>query len=146
MLINDIQKRMQDSMKARDSVSVDALRFILSQINYEKIEKGNDLTDEDVLKVIAREVKKRKESIEMFKTNSRNDLVQQEEKQLAVISSYLPKEMSEEEIKKTIQEIMSGIEDKSNIGKVMGAVMGKMKGKADGGVVAKVVKELLRNK
>ncbi|OGG13279.1 hypothetical protein A3D77_05455 [Candidatus Gottesmanbacteria bacterium RIFCSPHIGHO2_02_FULL_39_11] len=146
MLKDDIQKKMQDSMKAHDAVSVSALRFILSLINYENIAKGREIADEEIISVIAKEVKKRKESLEMYKSAGRNDLVKKEEDELSIMNTYLPEMMSVEDLEKEIDKILSGISDASNIGKVMGAVMSRLKGKADGGLIAKMVKEKINTK
>ena len=133
-------------MKAHDAVSVSALRFILSLINYENIAKGREIADEEIISVIAKEVKKRKESLEMYKSAGRNDLVKKEEDELSIMNTYLPEMMSVEDLEKEIDKILSGISDASNIGKVMGAVMSRLKGKADGGLIAKMVKEKINTK
>lgn len=144
MLKDDIQKKMQESMKAHDPVTVSALRFILSQINYEKIAKGREITDEEIISVISKEVKKRKESVEMYKNAKREDLVKHEEEEINVMNAYLPKMMSEEEVRKNVETILEGIPDLSNMGKVMGVVMSQLNGKADGGLISKIVKEKIQ--
>lgn len=144
MIKNDIEQAIVLSMKSGKKMEVETLRFILSQIKYEEINKQKVLTDEEVVAVIAREIKKRHESVEMFKKGKRNDLVAREVSQLEVIEHYLPKQLSEEDLKKIVASIVADTADKSNMGKLIGRVMAEVKGKAEGGVVARLVRESLK--
>ncbi|MBI3069868.1 MAG: GatB/YqeY domain-containing protein, partial [Candidatus Levybacteria bacterium] len=124
------------------------LRMLLSAINYYEIQKGGagyEASDEDVLAVIQKEVKQRKDSIEQFKAGDRQDLVDKETKELEMLQAYLPEQMNEEEIKKLVIETIkqTGAKSMQDMGRIMSAVMPKLKGKADGGLVSKIVKELL---
>ena len=143
MLLTQLQRDLFTSIKKKDSLRVSILRFLLSALNYKKIEVQRDLTDEDIYGVIRKLVKQHEESISMFKKGNRQDLVEKEEKELGILVSYLPKEMSDKEIEKVVKEIMVGIKGPPNFGKVMGIVMGKLKGKADGKRVAEIVKKII---
>ena len=111
----------------------------------EELEKKSKLTDEEVLEVISSEAKKRKESIEGFQRGKREDLVEKEKKELEILESYLPEQLSEEEIKKLVQETVSkvGAKEMRDVGKVMQELMPEVKGRADGALVSKIVKESL---
>jgi len=111
----------------------------------EELEKKSKLTDEEVLEVISSEAKKRKESIEGFQKGKREDLVEKEKKELEILESYLPEQLSEEEIKKLVQETVSkvGAKEMRDVGKVMQELMPEVKGRADGALVSKIAKESL---
>ncbi|TSC53912.1 MAG: hypothetical protein LiPW16_264 [Microgenomates group bacterium LiPW_16] len=157
MLIQQINKFLFDKIKSdlakaqkeRDEAKVSILRFLLAAIHNFEIEKyppeKGGLTDEDVISVIQKLVKTHKESIEAFKTGGREDLVKQEEAELAILKKYLPESISEEEIRKAVVEIVKemGAVGSGDFGKVMGEVMGKLRDRADGATVAKIVKEVL---
>lgn len=143
MLKEEIQKAINSSLKEGKKTELKVLRFILSGIQYAEIDKHKDLTDEEIISLLQKELKKRKEAIEMFKKGGRDDLVKDEENQLIVIEKYLPKQLSTEELNKIIDEIISSSADLSNMGKIIGLVMAKVKGKADGKTVAEAVKQKL---
>lgn len=114
-------------------------------IDAKELETKSMLNDEEILEAIASEVKKRKESIEQFKAGGRDELVDKESAEMEILMVYLPEQMSEEDVRKEVQDIVTqlGATDMKEIGKVIGAAMTKLKGKADGGLVSKIVKELL---
>ena len=143
MIRDDIQKAIFTNLKEGKAMEVKVLRFILSEIKYAEIAKQKDLTDEEAVAVLQKEVKKRKEAIEMFKKGERFDLVTDEEAQLVIIAQYLPKQLPVEELNKIIDSVIAEIGDKSNMGKIIGAVMGRVKGQADGSQVAQLVKQKL---
>src|SRR5437879_5409636 len=112
MLLGQLQSDLAAATKARDQIKVDTLRFLLGAIKNFEIEKyppdkGGQLTDEDVLGVVAKQVKSHKESIEMFGTAGRQELVEKEKAELAILSAYLPSQMTEEEIKLALRQIKS---------------------------------------
>lgn len=144
MIKADIQKQILISLKEGRQTELKVLRFVLSQIKYGEIEKQRELTDEEVISLFQREIKKRKEAIEIFKKGKRDDLVNDEEKQIVVIQNYIPKSLSTEEINKIFEETIAVSGDKSNMGKIIGMVMTKVKGRADGAVVANLVKQKLK--
>jgi len=114
-----------------------------------KLEKQSKLNDEEVLEVVSSEVKKRKESIESFKSGGREDLAKNEKEELEILMTYMPEQISEDavrdEVKKAIHQLVdsTGAKNVKDIGKVIGAVMAKIKGKADGQLVSRLAKEEL---
>lgn len=143
-----LQEELKQSMLARDELKTSVLRMLLSAINYYEIQKGGagyEASEEDVLSVIQKEAKQRRDSIEQFKNAGRQELADKEQKELEMLEVYLPEQMSEGEIKKLVKEAISqtGAASMQDIGKVMGALMPKVKGKADGNLVNKIVRESL---
>ncbi|MBI2326991.1 GatB/YqeY domain-containing protein [Candidatus Curtissbacteria bacterium] len=144
-LFDKINQDLIEALKAHDAIRVSTLRFLISGLKNARIDKGSDLTDDEVLDEIARDVKRHKESIEAYEKAGRNDLVVKEKTELEILLPYLPTQLSEEELSMIIDEVIFqvGSSNISDMGKVMGAVMAKVRGKADGGVVSKIVKEKL---
>ena len=148
MLRQKIQEELRQAMLARDALKTSVLRMLKSAITYYEIQKGGagyEATDEDVLSVIQKEVKQRKDSIEQFQKAGREDLVDKETKELELLQKYLPEQMSENQIREIIQETIRemGATTVADMGKVMGVLMPKVKGKADGTLVSKIVREEL---
>lgn len=146
MLLEKIDNQLKESMKKRDSLKVETLRMLKSAVSYYKIEKRlEELKDEDVLTVLSRQVKQHKESIESFEKGGREDLVEKEKAELAILESYMPEQASIEQIKKVILEVIeeTGASSKKDFGKVMKPVVVKLKGQADGKVISQVVGEEL---
>lgn len=143
MIKEKIQKDILISLKEKKAIQLKVLRFILSQINYAEIAKQKPLTDEEIIAILQKELKKRKEAIDMFKKGKRLDIVAEEEKQLPVIQSYLPTQLSTAELEKIVDEVIKNIGGSPNIGQVIGQVMGKVKGKADGTMVSSLVRQKL---
>jgi hypothetical protein len=141
MLRQKIYEDLKSAMKARDVVRLETLRFIWSGIKNAEIDAKHELEDEEVVKLLRTEVKRRQEAIEQFKQGGRNDLSEDEEVKLEVINSYLPQLMSREEIEKVVDEIV--LRGTSEFGAVMGQAMGQLKGKADGKLVSEVVRDKL---
>jgi len=145
-----INEDLKNAMKSGETEKRDTLRMIGSMIKNAEIEKGkkeSGLNDEEVVEVLARAVKQRKDSAEQYKAGNRPDLAEKEEKEIEIISTYLPEQMSEEEIAQAVKEVIGGLnlEGKADIGKVMGPVMGKLKGKADGNLVREIVQKELNS-
>ncbi|GIW61457.1 MAG: aspartyl-tRNA amidotransferase subunit B [Patescibacteria group bacterium] len=148
MLKQKLKEELKQSMLARDEIKTSTLRMLLSAINYYEIQKrgaGYEATDEDVISVIQKEVKQRKDSIGQFISGRRLDLAQKEQKELEILQKYLPQQLDEDEISEIVDEAIrqTGSTSPQDIGKVMGIVMPKIKGKADGAVVSKIVRERL---
>ena len=136
-------------MLAKDSDKTNILRLLISAIGYYEIQKGGagyEATEEDIQQVIQKEVKQRKDSIEQFTAANRIDLVEKEEKELQFLQSYMPAQMSEEEITKLVTEAIAnaGATSPADMGKVMGILMPQTKGKADGSLVSRIVREKLQ--
>jgi len=150
MLKYKLREDLKDAMLAKNETKVSVLRLLLSAVNYYEINKGGagyEATDEDVLSVIQKEAKQRKDSIEEFKKANRQELVDKESKELEIIKTYLPEQMTESEIRKLVKDTITQTNAKtiSDMGKVMGIIIPKIRGKADGNLVSKIVKELLTN-
>ena len=148
MTKQQLQEELKRNMLARNELKTSVLRLLLSAINYYEIQKGGagyTATDEDVITVVQKEAKQRRDSIEQFTAANRKELADKEQKELEILQTYLPAQMSEEEIRKLVKEaiIQTGATSAADMGKVMGALMPKTKGKADGSLVSKIVKESL---
>ncbi len=140
-----IMADMKEAMKAKDMIKVSTLRLLLSEIKNKEIDKKGELTDEEIYALIQKAVKQRKESIEQYRFGGRNDLVQKEETELKILESYLPEQLSEEELERIIEEAIkeTGATTMKDMGKVMKIVMPKVKGRADGKIVNEMVKKKL---
>ena len=140
-----ILKDLVSAMKSQDKETLSVLRMIKGAIQLEEINKKNELNDEDVIGVISKQIKTRKESILEFEKASRNDLIEQTSKEIEILSKYMPEQLSEEEVLKVIDEAFNTINPtaQSDMGKLMGFVTPKLKGKADMSFVSKTIKERL---
>ena len=144
-LKDKIQEALKGALKKQQRVEVSTLRLLLAEIKNAEIAQQKPADDNKVLDVIAKEVKRRRESIEAFKKWNRGDLVAQEEAELTVLMSYLPEQMSRAEIMTAAQRVVEAIGAKgpNDKGKVMAQLMPQLKGKADGKEVSDMVSELL---
>lgn len=142
-----IMDQMKDAMKAKDSISLEALRAIKSAIILAKTEAGatDSLTEEQEIKMLQRLVKMRKDSAEIFTKQNRPDLAEPELAQIAVIEKFLPVQLSEEEVEAIISKIIleSGASGIASMGKVMGLASAQIGGQAEGKVISGIVKKLL---
>ncbi len=148
MTKQDLQGKLKDSMLAKDELQTSVLRMLLSAINYYEIQKGGagyTATDEDVLSVIGSQAKQRRDSIAEYEKAQRPELAEKEKKELEILQEYLPEQMSEDEVKKLVDEVVSqtGATTMSDMGKVMGTLGAKLKGKADMGIVSNLVRQKL---
>ncbi len=148
MTKQQLKEELKQSMLARDAEKTSTLRMIISALGYYEIEKGGagyEATEEDVLAVLQKQAKQRRDSIEQFKAGGREELAEKEQKELELIQTYLPEMMDEESIRKLVDEaiVQTGATSSADMGKVMGALMSKVKGKADGSLISKLVKEKL---
>lgn len=144
-----IMTDLKEAMKAKNSEKTMVLRSLKAKILEKEISerKGGEstLSDEQVIDVLLKAAKQRKESIDQFTQGDRPDLVEKEEMELSIIDNYLPQMMSEEEVRVEVKSQIEkmGATSMADMGKVMGALMGKLKGKAEGSTISKVVKEEL---
>lgn len=145
MLKNNLEQQMKEALKAGDQIRLSTLRLLLAAIKNEEIAQSREVTDEDVVTVVRRQMKQRRESVEAFRQAGREELARKEEAELAILNTFVPQQLSEEEIRQIVKEVLDQLPEteRNNFGRVMGATMSKVKGKADGNLVAKVVKELL---
>ncbi|MEX1062212.1 MAG: GatB/YqeY domain-containing protein [Balneolaceae bacterium] len=150
MSIQDkIRKDIKESMKAREADRLRVLRSLKAKLMEKEISerKGGDasLSDEQAVGVLLKAAKQRRESIEQFEKGGREDLAEAEKKELEIIEDYLPKMMSEDEVRKAVNEKIEklGASGMDDMGKVMGSLMNDLKGKAEGSLISSVVKEEL---
>ena len=153
MLKQRLQKDLNEALKKGDEISRSTLRMLLAAIlnrekekKYkEKLEGEPELTDQEIIEVIASEAKKRKEAIYEFNRGKREDLVKKEKAELEILENYLPEQISEEDLKKIAEETVREVKAKEmkDMGKVMAVLMPKIKGEADGSEVSRIVKEIL---
>jgi hypothetical protein len=144
-LLQQLDDDLKAAMKASASLKVSVLRMAKSALKYRQIAKGDALSDEDILSVLSGLSKQRRESIEQFSKGGRDDLAEKERQELSILQSYLPQQLTPEEIDRIIVEAIKesfagGIKD---MGKVMRLVVPRMKGAADGKVVSQRVKDIL---
>lgn len=143
-----LQEELKQSMLAKNALRTSVLRLILSSLNYYEIQKGGagySATPEDVLSVIQKEAKQRRDSIEEFNKAGRQELVDKEQQELDILQTFLPQQMGEEEIKSIVEQTISetGATTITDMGKIMGALNAKLKGKADMGLVSTLVRQKL---
>ncbi|GAP00246.1 GatB/YqeY domain-containing protein [Fructobacillus ficulneus] len=144
-LLEQVQADMKAAMKAKDKATLGVVRQIKSAVMNEQINLGHDLTEDEELAVLSREVKQRRDSIAEFKAGNRDDLAEATQAELDVLAKYLPAQLSEDEIKAIVAAAIekTGATSPADMGKVMGIVTGQTKGRADGKVVANEVKQAL---
>jgi len=145
LLMDQIRNDFKTALKQGNEVAKGVLRLTIAALKNKEIDKGEPLGDEEVLQVLQKEVKKRRESITAFEQGNRPELVAKEREELTVLDKYLPQEMGAGELEKHIAEAVkkTGASSMSDFGKVMGIVMGMVKGKADGSRVSELVKKAL---
>lgn len=139
-LLNVLQDEMKLAMKAHDQARLDALRLMVSAIRYVEVDTPN-LNDEQIIAILTKEAKKRRESIVAFKEAGRDEQAKQEEYELGLIEEYLPKMMGEDEIRAKVKEAFESAKPE-NFGMAMNAAMKAVGKGAEGGTVSKIVKEL----
>ena len=142
-ILNDLVS----AMKNKDKETLTVLRMVKGAIQLEEINKKQELNDEDVIAVLSKQIKTRKESIVEFEKAGRNDLVTQTQSEIDILSKYMPEQLSEEDVLKVIDQAFDTVkpEKPSDMGKLMGFVTPKLKGKADMSFVSKTIKEKLAN-
>jgi uncharacterized protein len=147
VLRDQIQQDLLQSMKDKDEVKTAALRMLKAAIMKFEVSGSSkkEATDDEVIALVNKEAKQRKDSIESFRNGGREEMAAQEEAELKILQTYLPEQLSEEDLRKIVEGVIeqTGATSKADIGKVMGAVMPKVKGLADGGMINKLVGELL---
>ena len=145
-LFDTLQNDMYAAMKNGDKHKTGTLRVALSTLKDKKIEKREDLTDVEAIKIIQNLVKQRKEAADIYKENGRNDLMENENAELKILNAYLPQMMSVDDLRILVQKVVddTGASSLSDIGKVMPEVMKQSAGKADGKMAQSIVRELLQ--
>ena len=145
-LYETIQSDMYEAMKSSDKFKVSTLRVALARLKDKKIEKREDLSQNDEVKIIQNLVKQRKEAADIYEKNDRSELMKNEMDELKILSMYLPQMMSEQELNVLIKEVISdvGATSMSDMGKVMPEVMKRSEGKADGKMTQTIVSNILQ--
>lgn len=139
MLEERIRQELTAAVRAGDRMRSDVLRMLLSEGGYRRIDLGRELTDEEWVGVVSKEVKKRREAASSFRAGGREEQALTEEAELGILQAYLPKMLSEEEIRREL----AGMELRGDFGQAMKAAAPVFKGRADGAVVARLVREIL---
>lgn len=144
-LLERLNNDMKQAMKNKEKDKLSVIRMLKASLQNEELKLRHELTDDDELTVLSRELKQRKDSLEEFANADRTDLVDKVRIEIGFVEEYMPKQLSAEEIsdivKQTIEEVNAT--SKADMGRVMGALMPKVKGKADGALVNKLVQQLL---
>ena len=146
MNLNDrIMNDLKESMKNKDSFKLSVIRMLKGAIQLEKINKKRDLTDEEVIDVISKQIKLRKDSINEFTKAGRNDLVENTQKEVEILNEYMPEQLSSEEVNKIIDEAFLKLNPTSSkdMGLIIKEVSPKVKGRTDMGEVSKIIKDKL---
>ena len=136
---------MKTAQKNRDEIGISLRRMLLSDIHNQEIQSKKDLTDDQVIGVLASSAKKHRDSIEQFKQGGRADLVAREEAELRIIETYLPAQLAPADVKKAVMAVVAELkpQGQKDFGKVMQAVMAKIKGQASGNLISQLVREAL---
>ena len=146
-LFNQINEDIKTSMKNKDAFKLSVIRMVKGAMQLEVINKKRDLNDDEVIAIIAKQIKMRKDSIEEFKKASRDDLVEKTQKEVDILVTYMPEQLNEEEIIKVIDEVFEIVKPTSmkDLGMIMKEISPKVKGKADMSEVNRLIKEKLNN-
>ncbi len=144
-ILDKFDTELKEALKAGDALKLSVIRMLKASLKNKSIEKMGNLTDEDILSVLSSQAKQRKESIEQFTAAGRISLAEKEKKELEIIQSYLPSQLSLDELDSIILSAIQecGASSSNDIGKVMKIIMPKTKGVADGKIVNQRVRELL---
>ncbi|KAF0818328.1 MULTISPECIES: GatB/YqeY domain-containing protein [unclassified Cytobacillus] len=144
-LLERLNEDMKQAMRNKEKEKLTVIRMIKASLQNEAIKLGKDLTEDQELTVLSREVKQRKDSLHEFEKAGREDLVEKIRTELQYVELYMPKQLSEEEVSKIVAETVAetGASSKADMGKVMAAIMPKVKGKADGSLINKLVQQHL---
>lgn len=140
-----IESAMRDAMRARDERRTSTLRMAMAAVHNERIARGRDLADDEVVDVLAKQVKQRRESIEVYREAGREDRAAAEEAEAAILTEFLPEQLDESEIEALARTAIAdtGASSPSDMGRVMGRLAPQTKGRADGRAVSEVVRRLL---
>jgi hypothetical protein len=146
ILARQIQDDLRGAVKTQDKARISTLRMVLNALKNAELEEREELSDEKELAVVASYARRIKESIEEFRKAAREDLVAKEQAELAIVLSYLPEQMSDEEIRREVSRVIAevGATTPRDMGRVMGEMMKRFKGKVDGGAVSRIVSDLLK--
>lgn len=145
-----IQEQLMDdlktSMKSKDKVRKDVITMVRASIKQKEVDERIELTDDDVIEIISKQVKQKKDVIDEFKKGNRLDLVELTEKEIDILLKYLPLQLTEKELDEIVKSTIEEVNAKTikDMGKVMGSILPKIKGRADGSLVNKLVRQYLK--
>ena len=144
-MLERLTNDMISAMKAKDKETLGVIRMVKGAVQLEEINKKKKLEDDDIVAIISKQIKMRKESIEEFKKGNRDDLITQTESEIEILNKYLPVQLSDEELTKIVDEAITkvGAKEVSDMGKIMKELIPLIKGKADMGRVNSLIKEKL---
>jgi len=147
-LLSKLNDDMKTAMKAKEKETLQVIRMLKASLQNEQIKVGRDLTEDEELTVLSREMKQRRDSLTEFEKAGREDLTEKVKGEITIVEQYLPAQLTDEEIRQIVVDAIekTGASSPKEFGKVMGLVMPQVKGKADGNQVNAVVKELLTEK
>ena len=145
-LFDTLEADLLEATKTRDEIRTGVLRLLKSALKNQQIEVGQDLSLPEILAVLQKEAKKRRDSIAAYQKAGRTDLVEEEQQELDIIDTYLPAQATDEEVAKVVDEVIkaTSASDVSAMGAVMGQAMAKLQGRADGNQVSAVVRDKLK--
>lgn len=144
---NRIIEDIKSAMKSQDKVALAVVRMLKSDIQMTELNKKGELSDDEIVSIVSKQIKMRKDSIKEFEKGNRNDLIEQANEEIKILEKYLPEQLTEEEVADIIDNVFSKVNptSQSDMGKIMGALTPLVKGKTDMGIVSKIVKEKLSN-
>tara|TARA_B100001250_G_scaffold400618_1_gene411385 strand:- start:1986 stop:2441 length:456 start_codon:yes stop_codon:yes gene_type:complete len=140
-----INEAIKTSMKSGDKENTTTLRMAISEIKKEEIDKKSDLTDQEIITILQKMIKQRKDSSSQFSSAGREELAEKEEREIKSLNEFLPEQLTEEEIEKLVSKTINDLNVQSiqDIGKVMGSLKSQLQGKADMSIVSRIVKQNL---
>ena len=141
-ILNQIKQDAKQALKKGEKEKSKSLRYLVSVIETKQVELGEDFTQEDAFKLLQKELKQKKEALQAFEEGDRNDLADEEKREIKLLKEYLPEMMDEDEIQQVVEEVVKA-SGSNNFGQIMGQVMARVKGKADGEKVSRIVRKVL---
>ena len=144
-LKEQLQNDLKEAMKQKDNFKRDAIRFLMSALKQIEVDERKELSDEDIMKIIQKSLKQREDAISAFQEAGRNDLVEKETAEASLLKSYLPQQLSDDELKAIIQKHIAalGISSMKEIGKLMPVILSECAGVADGKRINLIAKTML---
>jgi uncharacterized protein YqeY len=144
-LVQQLDQDMKAAMKQKDKETLSTIRMVRASIKKVEIDNRGELSDDQALEVLVREIKQRKDSLQEYEKAGRDDLASKEKREIEILSTYLPKQLTEEELRAIVDKAIAetGATSKKEMGKVMGAVLPLVKGRADSKQVNQLVQQLL---
>lgn len=145
MLKEQLNEDLKKFMKAKNPIALNTVRLVIADIKNKEIEKNSELTDEEILQIIRKQIKTREDSIQQFKSAGRDDLANKEAQEIEILKKYLPEGLSDEELEKIIKETIKELNasSKKDFGKVIKEVIAKVQGRADNKKISELISKLL---